>query len=103
MTARSPWLSHYDAGVPATLEPTARQTLVESLAEIARAQPDHAAILFKGARTTYGELERLSDACASAFAALGIKRGDRIGLLLANCPQFFIAQFGAWKLGAIVA
>ena len=52
---------------------------------------------------TYGELERLSDACAAAFAALGVRRGDRVGLLLPNCPQFFIAQFGAWKLGAIVA
>jgi len=35
--------------------------------------------------------------------ALGITRGDRVGLLLPNCPQFFVAQFGAWKLGAIVA
>src|SRR5439155_1181109 len=52
---------------------------------------------------TYGELDRLSDACASAFAALGIRRGDRVGLLLPNCPQFFIAEFGAWKLGAVVA
>ena len=52
---------------------------------------------------SYGELERLSDCCASAFAALGVKQGDRVGLLLPNCPQFFIAQFGAWKLGAIVA
>jgi long-chain acyl-CoA synthetase len=52
---------------------------------------------------SYGELERLSDCCAAAFAAIGVKRGDRVGLLLPNCPQFFIAQFGAWKLGAIVA
>ena len=52
---------------------------------------------------TYGELDRLSDACASAFASLGIRRGDRVALLLPNCPQFFIAQFGAWKIGAIVA
>ena len=34
--------------------------------------------------------------------ALGVKRGDRVALLLPNCPQFSIAQFGAWKLGAIV-
>ena len=52
---------------------------------------------------TYGELERASDACAAAFAALGIRRGDRVGLLLPNCPQFFVAELGAWKLGAIVA
>ena len=45
----------------------------------------------------------LSDACAAAFAALGVRRGDRVALLLPNCPQFFIAEFGAWKIGAIVA
>src|SRR5260221_88939 len=66
-------------------------------------RPDSPALLFKGATVSYGELDRLSDACASAFAALGITRGDRVGLLLPNCPQFFIAQFGAWKIGAIVA
>ena len=103
MTARSPWLAHYDADVPATLEPYPQQLVVDALAGFARTQPNHPAILFKGARVTYGELDRLSDACASAFAALGVTRGDRVGLLLPNCPQFCIAQFGAWKLGAIVA
>ncbi len=35
--------------------------------------------------------------------ALGVRRGDRVALLLPNCPQFLIAQFGAWKIGAIVS
>jgi long-chain acyl-CoA synthetase len=101
--AAAPWLAHYDSDVPPTLAPYADRTLVDALAEFARTQPDRPAILFKGARVTYGELDRLSDACASAFTALGIARGDRVGLLLPNCPQFVIAQFGAWKIGAIVA
>ena len=46
---------------------------------------------------------RLSTPPTSTRPALGVTRGDRVGLLLPNCPQFFIAQFGAWKLGAIVA
>ncbi len=103
MAAPAPWLSHYDTDVPATLAPYPNRTLVDAIAEFARSQPDRPAILFKGARVTYRELEQLSDVCAAAFAALGIGRGDRVGLLLPNCPQFFIAQFGAWKLGAIVA
>src|SRR2546423_14203729 len=97
------WLAHYDPDVPATLAPYPDRTMVDALAEFARTQPDRPAILFKGARVTYGELHRQSDACASAFGALGVRRGDRVGLLLPNCPQFVIAQFGAWKLGAIVA
>src|SRR5438552_3869075 len=103
MTAPAPWLSHYDPGVPTTLAPYPNRTLVDAIAEFARTDPNRTAVLFKGARVTYGELDRLSDACASAFAALGVARGDRVGLLLPNCPQFVIAQFGAWKLGAIVA
>jgi long-chain acyl-CoA synthetase len=103
MSTPAAWLAHYDPDVPATLAPYPNRTLIEYLADAARTQPDKPALLFKGARITYGALERLSDACASAFAALGIKRGDRVALLLPNCPQFLIAQFGAWKLGAIVA
>jgi long-chain acyl-CoA synthetase len=96
-------MSPYDAGVPSTLAPYPDRTLLDYLADIAHDRPNHPALLFKGATITWSELERLSDACASAFAALGIKRGDRIALLLPNCPQFSIAQFAAWKLGAIVA
>src|SRR5262245_17006469 len=98
----APWLAHYDDGVPATLAPYPNRTLIDYLTDAARARPDKPALLFKGATITYGQLDRLSDACAAAFAALGVKRGDRVALLLPNCPQFFIAEFGAWKLGAIV-
>jgi long-chain acyl-CoA synthetase len=99
----APWLAHYDPEVPPTLAPYAPRTLVDAVAEHARAQPNTPAVYFKGSRITYGELDRLSNAAAAAFAALGVKRGDRVGLLLPNCPQFFVAQFGAWKLGAIAA
>jgi len=99
----APWLDHYDAGVPRTLAPYPSRTLVDYLTDNARERADRPAILFKGATITWRTLERLSDACASAFGDLGIQRGDRIALLLPNCPQFLIAQFGAWKIGAIVA
>jgi long-chain acyl-CoA synthetase len=96
-------MSPYDAGVPTTLAPYPDRTLLDYLTELARDRPNQPALLFKGATITWNELERLSDACASAFTALGIKRGDRVALLLPNCPQFSIAQFAAWKLGGIVA
>src|SRR5262245_30076973 len=99
----APWLAHYDDGVPVTLAPYPDHTLIDYLADAARARPQQPAVLFKGATLTYGQLDRLSDACAAALAALGVKRGDRVALLLPNCPQFLIAEFGAWKLGAIVA
>lgn len=103
MTAPAPWLAHYDQGVPATLAPYPSRTLVDYLADAARDRPRQAALLFKGAALTYGELDRLSNAGAAAFRSLGVRRNDRIALLLPNCPQFLIAEFAAWKIGAIVA
>jgi len=99
----APWLEHYDAGVPRSLAPYPQRTLIDYLDDSARERPDRPALLFKGATLTWRDLARYSDACASAFAALDIQRGDRVGLLLPNCPQFVIAQLGAWKIGAIVA
>ena len=99
----APWLAHYDEGVPHSLAPYPDRTLVDYLGDWARDRPHQPALLFKGATITYGQLDRLSDACAAAFVSLGIKRGDRVALLLPNCPQFQIAEFGAWKIGAIVA
>jgi long-chain acyl-CoA synthetase len=103
MTAQTPWLGRYDPGVPPTLVPYPRRTLLDYVSESASRDPGHPAILFKGSTITYAALERLSDACAAAFTDLGITRGDRIALLLPNCPQFIIAELGAWKIGAIVA
>lgn len=99
----APWLAHYDAGVPASLAPYPSRTILDYVTDTVRERPDHPALLFKGTTITYRELEQLSDACAAAFRSLGIKRGDRVGLVLPNCPQFVIAELGAWKVGAIVA
>ena len=103
MDSAAPWLAHYDKGVPATLAPYPNRTIVHYVADAARDHPNQPALLFKGSKTTYAELDRLSDACAAAFASLGIRRGDRVALLMPNCPQFVIAELGAWKIGAIVA
>jgi long-chain acyl-CoA synthetase len=58
--------------------------------------------LFQGRSVTYAALAGLSNAFAAALAAMGIKPDDRVALLLPNCPQFLIAELGAWKAGAIV-
>ncbi|MBI4264272.1 MAG: long-chain fatty acid--CoA ligase [Acidobacteria bacterium] len=97
-----PWLAHYDADVPQTLAPYPESTLLDYLTPLARDHGGKPALLFKGASFSYAELESQSDAFAAALAALGVKPGDRVALLLPNCPQFLIAEFGAWKAGAIV-
>ena len=96
-----PWLAHYDPGVPANLT-YPDKTLVDYLTDLARDHAAKPALLFKGATVSYGELDSQSSAFAAALAALGVRPGDRVALVLPNCPQFFIAEFGAWKAGAVV-
>ncbi len=96
-----PWLRHYDPGVPATIGKYPDGTLLDAVEAGIRARPDAPALLFKGRAVSWRELGEASDAFASALAALGVQRGDRIACLLPNCPQFFIGELGAWKLGAI--
>ncbi|OFW04439.1 MAG: AMP-dependent synthetase [Acidobacteria bacterium RIFCSPLOWO2_02_FULL_68_18] len=97
-----PWLAHYDADVAASVAPYPDKTLLDYLSTLAREHGSETALLFKGASMSYRQLEVLSDGCAAALAALGVRPGDRVALLLPNCPQFFIAQFGTWKAGGIV-
>lgn len=98
-----PWLAHYDADVPHSLAPYPERTLVDYIADHAREHGGDPGVIFEGKRISWGELERLSDAFAAALSELGVGAGDRVALILPNCPQFLIAELGAWKAGAIVA
>jgi long-chain acyl-CoA synthetase len=98
-----PWLDHYDEGIPKTLEPYPRQTLVDVVDETTQMRPDHTALIFKGERISYGELAWRSDALAAALVKQGIRKGDRVAILMPNCPQYVIAEFAIWKAGGIVA
>jgi long-chain acyl-CoA synthetase len=95
------WLDNYDDGVPTSLAPYPERNLNDYLREAAARWPGRPALLFKGASISYLKLEQQSDALAAAFEELGIKRGDRVALCLPNCPQFLVAEFAAWKIGAI--
>lgn len=102
MTAPT-WLKGYDEGVPTTLQPYPDRTLLDYLSDSARTWPDRSALLFKGSRISYRQLEEESDSLAAALVAIGVKRGERVALCLPNCPQFMIAEFAVWKAGAIVS
>jgi long-chain acyl-CoA synthetase len=95
------WLKHYDPGVPATLSPYPDRTFLDVLAVTASQRPDHPAMLFHGNVLSYSMLDQFSNALAASLIAHGVKKGDRVVLLLPNCPQFIIGQFAIWKAGAI--
>jgi long-chain acyl-CoA synthetase len=96
------WVKQYDTGVPASLAPYPERTMIDVLSESARQRPNHPALLFQGSSISYGELDRQSSIFASALIKLGIKPGDRVALLLPNCPQFILSMFGIWKAGGMI-
>ena len=96
-----PWLKQYDKGVPHTLRPYTRCTLVDIVSNTVRQRPDHPAMFFKGAWISYSELDKFSNALATALVNIGIQKGDRVALLLPNSPQAIIGEFGIWKAGGI--
>ena len=96
------WFKSYDPGMPHTLRPYPERTLLEVVRDTVQERPNHTALIFKGRRMSYAELEQLSNAFGTALVDLGVKKGDRVALLIPNSPQAVIAQLGAWKAGAIV-
>ena len=96
------WWTQYDADVPTTLGTYPARTLLDYLDDALRARPEAPAVLFKGRRISWRALAEQSDALACAFHAMGVGRGDRVAVLLPNCPQFFVVEWAAWKCGAIL-
>ena len=97
-----PWLAHYDPDVRPSIAPYPDKTLVDYLTQLASGHGSATALLFKGSTVSYGQLDKESTAFAAALWSLGVRKGDRVAVLLPNCPQFFVAEFGAWKIGAVV-
>jgi len=96
-----PWLKLYPDWVPHDLE-TTRDTALDDFRTSAARRPNTPAVYYFDHEISYGEIDRLSDSLAAAFYDLGLKKGDRIILVLQNVPQFLVAVYAAWKLGAIV-
>jgi len=109
-----PWLKKYDKGVPHTLEPYPQIPLFGFVEQAARDYPNNPAIIFKpramkggldkltGGKMSYRTLNDLTDRMAGALAKLGIKKGDRVIILMPNSTQFVIAYYGIMKAGGIV-
>ncbi len=96
-----PWLDHYDDHVPSHLD-YPRGDLYSLLGKQAEASTDRPAVRFMGRTLTYAHLMDHVDRFAGHLSHHGVGPGDRVMLLLPNCPQFAIALYAAWRLGASV-
>ncbi len=95
------WLSHYDEGVPPHIE-YRHVPLYQLLEDTAAKFPQGTCTRFFGKPISYGEMKEFSDRFAAGLAELGVRKGDRVALLLPNSPQFVIAYYGLLKAGAVV-
>ena len=96
-----PWLDHYDYWVPHHAN-YPRRPLYEILRRAAAEGGDLPATTFLGKDLTFAEIKQSVDRLATALAKRGIVKGDRVGIMLPNCPQYVIGVFAVLRLGAIV-
>lgn len=106
------WFNHYEPNVPHTLtypDVPLQHFLEESARRYAHKPATKIVLKYLlggrvtiGGTLTYRELNDCADRFAAALISLGVKKGDRVALMLPNSPQFVIAFYGALKIGAIV-
>ncbi|HYK04989.1 MAG TPA: long-chain fatty acid--CoA ligase [Thermoanaerobaculia bacterium] len=101
MSDTRPWYSQFDYWVRPNLN-YPRRPLTDILRIAASDVPDKPATAFHNTQLTYAEVKDRSDRFATALARMGVVKGDRIGVMLPNCPQYLIAVFGILRVGAIV-
>ncbi|MEA2572736.1 MAG: long-chain acyl-CoA synthetase [Chloroflexia bacterium] len=94
-----PWLNQYEPQVPATIE-VPEIGLHEFFERTARDYPNNVATLFFSRRLTYAQLDEQANRFAAGLQSLGVQAGDRVAIILPNCPQFLVALFGVLKAGA---
>jgi long-chain acyl-CoA synthetase len=100
-----PWLASYPPDVPQSLAPYPEKAVWSLLEDSAARFPDSDAVVFPVApmakRLTYRQLKDEAERFAGALSSLGVRKGDRVGLVLPNSPQFVVAWYGIQRLGAV--
>lgn len=95
------WNRFYAEGTPTDIK-IPQGSLVDMLRGVARRFPRNTAIEFFGAETSYETLSRQVEKVAGGLAELGVQAGDRVALLMPNCPQHVVAFYAVLRLGAVV-
>lgn len=98
--SEAPWFGHYEPQVPHTTQ-VPPITLHELFERTVRDYPGNTATIFFGERLTYAQLDEHASRFAAGLQSLGVAQGDKVALILPNCPQFLIALYGALKAGAV--
>ena len=101
MTDR-PWLSSYPQGMPADIDPSQYPSLVALMEESFAKYADRTAYSFMGKDMSYRETDKLSKAFGAYLQGLGLVKGDRVAVMMPNCPQYPIAVAAILRAGLIL-
>lgn len=101
MASDRPWLRHYDPGVPETID-VPDFPVFQFLEDAARKIPDQPCTVFQDNTITYRAMNDLSDRLAAGLVEMGVRPGDRVGLMLPNIPQFVLSYYAILKAGGVV-
>ncbi|MGZ3537187.1 MAG: long-chain-fatty-acid--CoA ligase [Thermodesulfobacteriota bacterium] len=96
-----PWLKFYEPGVPHHIQ-YPDVPLDRLLDDAVRDFPEKEAIVFHGRKITYRELGEAVAKAASGLAQKGLKKGQRMAIMLPNCPQYVVVYYAILKIGGIV-
>ena len=84
-----PWENFYDEHVNADFD-YPRVTVADLLLKASEKKPDKNALHFFDYHLTYSDLQKKVEQMAHGLKSLGVKKGDRVGIMLPNCPQYLI-------------
>ncbi len=96
------WLKSYPPGVPAEIDPSQLRSLKELIETSCQRYADRVAFIQMDATLTYRELDQRSREFAAWLQQTGLKKGDRMAIMLPNTLQYPIAMFGALRAGVVV-
>jgi long-chain acyl-CoA synthetase len=100
MAWEKPWHKSYAPGVPHEVG-FEKVSMPEALTRNARQFPDHAALLYMGKEISFRELERQVNRFGRALLELGVRKGDKVAMLLPNIPQIVVAIYATFRIGGV--
>jgi long-chain acyl-CoA synthetase len=100
--AKRPWLNAYPPGVPAEIDASQYQSLVQLMEESFRKFADRPAYSFMGKEVGYAQTDSMSKALAAYLQSLGLTKGDRVAIMMPNVPQYPVAVAAILRAGLVV-
>jgi len=97
-----PWLKSYPPGVPADIDASQYPSLVKLMEEGFAKFSERTAYSFMGKDISFGQTDEMSKALGAYLQSLGLAKGDRVAIMMPNCPQYPVAVAAILRAGYVV-